>query len=80
MTNYKKFFVDTAPFIYFIEGNYNNPQYHKKIKCFLIQTWKQQAIVINTIYRTKMYYSSRIALISKHFKLLQDLVSSHITW
>lgn len=44
MTNYKKFFVDTAPFIYFIEGNYNNPQYHKKIKCFLIQTWKQQAI------------------------------------
>lgn len=28
MTDYKKAFVDTAPFIYFIEKNENNPQYY----------------------------------------------------
>ena len=27
MTDYKKAFVDTAPFIYFIEKDENNPQY-----------------------------------------------------
>ena len=28
MTDYKKAFVDTAPFIYFIEKDENNPQYY----------------------------------------------------
>ncbi len=34
MTDYKKAFVDTAPFIYFIEKNENNPQYYDKVKKF----------------------------------------------
>lgn len=34
MTDYKKAFVDTAPFIYFIEKNENNPQYYGKVKKF----------------------------------------------
>lgn len=34
MTDYKKAFVDTAPFIYFIEKNVNNPQYYDKVKKF----------------------------------------------
>ena len=34
MTDYKKAFVDTAPFIYFIERDENNPQYYDKIKIF----------------------------------------------
>ena len=29
MTDYKKVFVDTAPFIYFIEKDSNNPQYYE---------------------------------------------------
>ena len=32
MTDYKKVFIDTAPFIYFIEQNEYNPQYYDKIK------------------------------------------------
>ena len=34
MTDFKKAFVDTAPFIYFIEKDINNPQYYETVKCF----------------------------------------------
>ena len=34
MIDYKKVFVDTAPFIYFIEKDDNNPQYYEKVKNF----------------------------------------------
>ena len=34
MTDYKKAFVDTAPFVYFIEKDENNPQYYEKAKKF----------------------------------------------
>ena len=32
MTDYKKAFVDTAPFIYFIEKDENTSQYYDKVK------------------------------------------------
>lgn len=32
MIDFKKVFIDTAPFIYFIEKDSNNPQYHEKVK------------------------------------------------
>ncbi len=35
MIGFRKVFVDTAPFIYFIEKDANNPQYHEKVKSFL---------------------------------------------
>ncbi len=34
MTDFKKAFVDTAPIIYFIEKDSNNPQYYEKVKNF----------------------------------------------
>lgn len=34
MIDFKKAFVDTAPVIYFIEKDSNNPQYHEKVKSF----------------------------------------------
>lgn len=34
MIDFKKVFVDTAPFIYFIEKDSNNPQYYEKVKGF----------------------------------------------
>lgn len=34
MIDFKKAFVDTAPVIYFIEKDNNNPQYHEKVKSF----------------------------------------------
>lgn len=41
MTDYKKAFVDTAPFIYFIEKDENNPQYYDKVKKFLVMDMRQ---------------------------------------
>lgn len=32
MTEYKKAFIDTAPFIYCIEGNIGNPKYAGNVK------------------------------------------------
>ena len=34
MIDYKKVFVDTAPFIYFIEKDDNNLQYYERVKEF----------------------------------------------
>ena len=34
MIDFKKVFVDTSPFIYFIEKDINNPQYPEKVKSF----------------------------------------------
>lgn len=34
MIGFSKVFVDTAPFIYFIEKDTNNPQYYEKVKKF----------------------------------------------
>ena len=47
MTDYKKVFVDTAPFIYFIEKDDNNPQYYGKVKNFL----KMDMIMIKNLSR-----------------------------
>ena len=45
MTDYKKVFVDTAPFIYFIEKDENNPQYYDKVKKFLVMDMRQIKIL-----------------------------------
>ena len=36
MIDFKKVFVDTAPFIYFIEKDSNNPQYYERVKKFFV--------------------------------------------
>lgn len=35
MIDLKKVFIDTAPFIYYIEKDEDNPQYFAKVKNFL---------------------------------------------
>lgn len=44
MIDYKKVFVDTAPFIYFIEKDDNNPQYYEKVKKFLKDGYEDDKI------------------------------------
>lgn len=39
MIGYKKVFIDTAPFIYFIEKNEDNPEYFWKVKNFLMECY-----------------------------------------
>lgn len=49
MTDYKKVFVDTAPFIYFIEKNANNPQYYDKVKNFFMSGYNSKEFVTSVI-------------------------------
>jgi len=66
MIDFKKVFVDTAPFIYFIEKDSNNPQYYEKVKCFFKNGYdNDQKFVTSVItmeeyfvfpYRNKEYY------------------------
>lgn len=47
MTDYKKAFVDTAPFIYFIEKDENNPQYYDKVKKFFSNGYEADKKICN---------------------------------
>ena len=65
MTDYKKVFVDTAPFIYFIEKDSNNPQYYEKVKGFFSAGYDADKRFVTSVitmeeyfvfpYRTKTY-------------------------
>ena len=41
MTDYNKVFLDTAPFIYFIEKDSNNPQYFDNMKQFFEEGYRE---------------------------------------
>ena len=65
MTDYKKVFVDTAPFIYFIEKDSNNAQYYEKVKGFFSAGYDADKKFVTSVitmeeyfvfpYRTKAY-------------------------
>ena len=56
MTGYKKVFIDTAPFIYFIEGNENNPLYYDKVKNFLNDCYNNDVQFITSVITIEEYF------------------------
>ncbi len=56
MTDYKKVFVDTAPFIYFIEKDINNPQYHDKVKKFFMSGYESSKEFFTSVITMEEYY------------------------
>ena len=54
MTDYKKAFVDTAPFIYFIEKNENNPQYYDKVKKFFSNGYEADKKFVTSVVPSEM--------------------------
>lgn len=56
MTGYKKVFIDTAPFIYFIEGNENNPLYYDKVKNFLNDCHNNDVQFITSVITIEEYF------------------------
>ena len=56
MTDYKKVFVDTAPFIYFIEKDVNNPQYHDKVKNFLMGGYENNKEFVTSVVTMEEYF------------------------
>lgn len=56
MTEYKKVFIDTAPFIYFIEGNKDNPLYFDKVKRFLNDCYNNDIQFITSVITIEEYF------------------------
>ena len=56
MTDYKKVFVDTAPFIYFIEKDDNNPQYYDKVKNFFKNGYENSIEFVTSVITMEEYF------------------------
>ena len=56
MTDYRKAFVDTAPFIYFIEKNVNNPQYYDKVKNFFKNGYENNKKFVTSVITMEEYF------------------------
>lgn len=55
MTGCKKVFVDTAPFIYFIEKNEDHPQYFDKVKGFFDNCYKKDVDFVTSTITIEEY-------------------------
>lgn len=55
MTDFKKVFIDTAPFIYFIEKNENNPQFFNSVKDFFDMCYKNDVEVVTSVITVEEY-------------------------
>lgn len=55
MTVYNNVFIDTAPFIYFIEKNENNPQYFNKVKKFFIESYDKNVHLATSVITVEEY-------------------------
>lgn len=56
MTEYKKVFIDTAPFIYFLEKNDKNPQYYYKVREFLRRGYETDKEFITSVITLEEYF------------------------
>lgn len=56
MTDFRKVFVDTAPFIYFIEKNSNNPQYYEKVKEFFKDGYDNDKKFVSSVITVEEYF------------------------
>ena len=56
MIDYKKAFVDTAPFIYFIEKNENNSQYYDKVKNFFMNGYESNKEFVTSVITMEEYF------------------------
>jgi len=54
--DYRKVFVDTAPFIYFIEKDCNNPQYYEKVKTFLKDGYNNDKNFVTSVITMEEYF------------------------
>lgn len=56
MIDFKKAFVDTAPFIYFIEKDINNPQYYEKVKTFFQYGYENDRKFVTSVVTMEEYF------------------------
>lgn len=78
MIDYRKVFVDTAPFIYYIEGSIGNPEYSSKAKRFFIDCYELEAELFTSAitieeYKVFPYRNNRYELIESFERLIRVL-------
>lgn len=56
MTDFKKVFVDTAPFIYFIESDDHNLHYHEKVKEFFKHGYDNDKEFVTSVITMEEYF------------------------
>lgn len=56
MIDFKKAFVDTAPFIYFIEKDINNPEYYEKVKSFFKYGYDNDSRFVSSVITVEEYF------------------------
>lgn len=56
MIDFKKAFVDTAPFIYFIEKDSNNPKYYEKVKSFFKDGYDNDKNFVSSVITMEEYF------------------------
>ena len=56
MTEFKKAFIDTAPFIYFIEKDNDNPQYYEKVKSFFKDGYDYDKKFVSSVITIEEYF------------------------
>ncbi len=56
MIDFKRAFVDTAPFIYFIEKDSNNPQYYEKVKNFFKYGYDNDNKFVTSVITMEEYF------------------------
>lgn len=56
MIDFKKAFVDTAPFIYFIEKDSNNPKYYEKVKSFFKDGYDNDKDFVSSVITMEEYF------------------------
>lgn len=55
MIGYKKVFVDTAPFIYYIEGSVENPKYSDKMEKFFRISYETGIELVSSVITVEEY-------------------------
>lgn len=75
MTDYKKIFVDTAPFIYYIE---KNPQYFNRVKNFFAECYQNDIVLVSSVitveeYCVFPYRNNKTEYIAMFEKLIETL-------
>lgn len=78
MTDYKKVFIDTAPFIYYIEKNEDYPLYYDKVKHFFSNGYNNNITFVSSVITMAEYfvYPYRIeeqSYINMFYKLVDTL-------
>lgn len=78
MTDYNKVFLDTAPFIYFIEKDSNNPQYFDNMKQFFEEGYRENKEFLTSVitmaeYFVFPYLNQKMSYIDNFHRLVDTL-------